>query len=146
MKTQFLGYGLLGFMILGCGTDGPEIATVEGTVTMDGQPLANASVIFSPENGRPAAARTDESGHFELKFSGGREGAIPGKHTVQIRTARQGVMNDDGSMAAGSAETVPMVYNERTELEFVVEPDRANVADFKLESGGAVVEVDPDDR
>jgi hypothetical protein len=38
---------------------GPEIASVEGTVTMDGNPLPNASVVFIPPAGRPAGARTN---------------------------------------------------------------------------------------
>jgi hypothetical protein len=35
----------------GCGPNGPGIATVEGVVTMDGEPLENASIVFTPAAG-----------------------------------------------------------------------------------------------
>ena len=72
----------------GCGEDGPELGRVEGTVTMDGKPLPNASVVFVPENGRPAGATTDAQGKYVLNFTAGREGALLGKNTVRISTSR----------------------------------------------------------
>ena len=37
---MIFGACLLALTFLGCGSGGPEIAGVEGTVTMDGKPLA----------------------------------------------------------------------------------------------------------
>jgi hypothetical protein len=43
----------------GCGPGGPEIAYVTGRVTMDGKPLANATVVFIPKTaGRRGRGRT----------------------------------------------------------------------------------------
>ncbi len=132
---------------IGCGESGPEIASVEGVVKMDGKPLPNATVVFSPENGRPAGALTDENGYYILNFSGGRKGAIPGKNTVQIRTGMEGGIGDDGERSEGSAETVPAKYNVYSELVFTVEDGKANEANFDLTSDGELpTEGDADDN
>jgi len=120
---------------LGCDS-GPEIAYVEGTVTMDGQPLANATVVFIPEDGRPAGGRTDASGHYELTFTAGREGAIPGKNSIRISTYTEASEAEDGSPIPGQKETVPAKYNSQSELEFTVAPGTNNIADFALDSKG----------
>ncbi|APZ93072.1 carboxypeptidase-like regulatory domain-containing protein [Fuerstiella marisgermanici] len=127
-------------IFVGCGDSGPEIATVTGTITMDDAPLPNASIIFQPERGRPAGARSDENGEYELNFSGGRMGAQPGTYIVAIRTAREGSIEDDGSRSPGKPETVPAQYNVSSELRYTVEADKANVADFNLTSDGELPE------
>jgi hypothetical protein len=127
--------GLLG-AVLGCSSSGPDIAYVEGRVTMDGKPLPNATVVFVPDDGRPAGASTDEDGHFVLNFSQGRKGAIPGNSTVRIMTMRDAGMDENGQTVPGSPETVPAKYNTETTLEFEVEPKKKNVANFDLKSTG----------
>lgn len=128
-------------LLVGC-SSGQEIASVEGTVTMDGQPLPNAAVIFVPEGGRPAAARTDDQGHYELNFSGGRKGAIPGKNRVRITTATGPSEDDAGNPVPGAAEIIPVEYNQQTTLEVEVVEGEQNVHDFELVSGGQVVTDD----
>jgi hypothetical protein len=131
----------------GCGASGPEIATVEGTVKLDGSPLANASVVFIPAaGGRPAGARTDAAGHYQLNFSGGRKGAIPGKNKVRISTLRDPAIGDDGQLTPGSPETIPSQYNAQTTLEFDVKADEANVADFDITSEGKLPPTRLDDQ
>lgn len=125
----------------GCGPSGPAIAEVEGTVMLDGKPLPMASVVFIPENGRPAGAITDENGHYVLNFTEGRQGAIPGKNKVIITTKRDPGKDADGNMLPASPETVPMKYNAQTELTFVVEDGKRNIADFKLDSEGPIAEA-----
>ena len=40
------------YALVGCsGSDGPQVAPVEGTVTWQGKPLADAGVAFTPEKG-----------------------------------------------------------------------------------------------
>jgi len=123
----------------GCSSGGPEIASVSGRVTMDGKPLANATVVFTPENGRPAGAKTDENGNYVLNFSEGRRGAIPGPNTIYITTIRDPEQDENGKVVVpGSKETVPMEYNAASKLTFNVEPKKKNVADFELKSGGKI--------
>ncbi len=124
----------------GCGSGGPDIARVEGTVTMDGKPLPRAFVVFIPSGGRPSAAETDANGKYTLEFSGGRKGAIPGKNRVEINTARQSESNVDGSVTPGVKEMVPAKYNSNSTLEFDVVDGQTNVANFDLESKGKVIQ------
>ena len=52
-----------------CGIAG-IVATVTGTVTLDGQPLAAAMVRFQPASGgAPSAGTTDSSGRYELRHT-----------------------------------------------------------------------------
>ena len=144
-KVSYLT-GVLALLIIGCGESGPPIASVEGTITMDGKPLANASVVFSPESGRPAGAKTDAEGHYVLNFSAGRKGAVPGKNRVQIRTGSEGGIADDGSRSPGTPETVPAQFNDQSTLEFVVEDGKVNVADFEVTSEGEISKREADDN
>jgi len=128
----------LSLFVTGCGPSGPEIAYVTGRVTMDGKPLANATVVFIPENGRPAGARTDADGKYVLNFTEDRRGAIPGKNSIRITTQREGSQDKDGKTIPGSKETIPNRYNTASELSFTVEPKKKNVANFDLQSGGPI--------
>ncbi|HEY2416229.1 MAG TPA: carboxypeptidase-like regulatory domain-containing protein [Pirellulaceae bacterium] len=124
----------------GCESSGPQIASVSGRITMDGKPLANATVVFTPENGRPAGARTDENGNYSLHFTEGRRGAIPGPNTVQITTVRDPEQDENGKTVVPAAkETIPMEYNAASMLTFTVEPKKRNVANFDLKSGGKIL-------
>ncbi|MDQ3332196.1 MAG: carboxypeptidase-like regulatory domain-containing protein [Planctomycetota bacterium] len=127
---------LLVSLTLGCGPDGPEIATVEGTVTLGGEPLAEAMVLFQPSNGRPSAGRTDAEGHYELIYSQGREGALPGEHTVAISTFQAG-NPEEGTPKI--IERVPAQYNVQTELKETVEAGE-NVIDFNLKAEGRILD------
>jgi len=124
----------------GCSSGGPEIAYVSGRVMMDGKPLANAAVVFIPEDGRPAGARTDADGNYVLNFSESRRGAIPGTNTVRISTLREAEKDENGkTVVPGSRETIPMEYNVASTLSFTVEPKKKNIANFDLKSGGKVL-------
>jgi hypothetical protein len=130
------------FALAGCGTSGPDIAYVTGKVTMDGKPLANATVVFVPENGRPSGANTDADGNYVLNFAQGRKGAIPGPSIIRIMTFRDASQDESGKTIPGSPETVPSEYNTESTLSFNVEPDKKNVANFDLKSGGPVARRD----
>ena len=147
--SHFRGLATAGMLLAltGCGPSGPDISSVTGTVTMDGKPLPNASVVFQPEKGRPSGALTNENGEFELNFSGGRKGAQPGRYIVAIRTASDGSIDDDGQRTPGTPETVPAKYNAASELIYTVEEGVPNVAEFKLKSDGELpTEADGDDN
>jgi hypothetical protein len=133
------GLAMLVLATAGCWSSGPEIASVSGRVTMDGKPLANATVVFIPEHGRPAGATTDADGNYVLNFTAGRRGAIPGKNSIRITTLRDPTPGGDGAKAIpGSKETIPDKYNTQSTLEFNVEKGKKNVANFDLKSGGPV--------
>lgn len=136
-------YGVLVLALLlclGCGDSGPERGYVEGTVTLDGEPLPQAMVTFQPETGRPSYARTDDQGHYELSYTSDKKGATLGKHRITISTFVQGdseAEQAEGEGIKGSPEKVPAKYNSSTELSReVVAGD--NTIDFELSSEGEI--------
>lgn len=72
-----------GFVLTGCWSRGPAVQYVEGIIVFDGQPVADATVFFTPERteaanaqGLPATGRTGADGVFRLNgFQGARAGA-----------------------------------------------------------------------
>lgn len=128
-------------LAVGCGgsSDGPELVEVYGTVTMDGAPLPDATVQFTPEGGgdaegvRLVAGRTDSSGDYTLEYSASRSGALPGKYKVSITTFREMEVGEDGLDIPGAPEKVPDVYNVNTTLTADVSPDKAE-QNFDLDS------------
>jgi hypothetical protein len=135
-----VGFLMVALMLqVGCGPSGPDIARVQGTVTMDGKPLPNAIIMFVPVGGRPSVSETDANGKYVLEFSGGRKGAIPGINRVEINTGRL-AYEKDGKNYPAVKESVPAQYNRLTTLEFNVEAGKSNTADFALKSGGKIIE------
>ena len=114
--------------LAGCGDRGdrPELGLVEGVVTLEGKPIANARVVFEPLTGRESLGVTNEDGHYELIYIRDIKGAVVGPHTVRI------------TMATDKApkEQISPQYNRRTELEREVQSSR-NRFDFELGSKSA---------
>ena len=121
--------------LAGCSSSGPDIAYVEGRITMDGKPLADATVVFVPENGRPSGATTNDDGKYVLNFAQGRKGALLGPSIVRIMTMRDADQDENGQRIPGRKETIPEQYNVESTLTFEVEPKK-NIADFELQSSG----------
>ena len=58
---------------------------VNGTVLLDGKPVAGATVMLIPrERGRPALGKTDAQGKFTLSTYTQGDGALPGLHRVTV--------------------------------------------------------------
>ncbi len=69
--------------VAGC-SDSPTIECT-GRVLLEGQPVANASVMFVPEDGsHVATGRTDNEGRFCLTTVEPDDGALAGKHAVSV--------------------------------------------------------------
>ena len=88
LTTSFL----MAACLVGCGseTDKPTLIPVAGTVSVDGEPLADADLEFhfdgeAPEGYTNPVAHTDEQGTFEVQ-SERLLGALPGTHKVTVRT------------------------------------------------------------
>jgi len=120
-------------LLSGCSSD---LSTVRGKVTLDGKPLADAFVEFTPQipGGSMSFGKTNLSGNYELMFSHSKQGAMPGESVVRITTADVGDMGKPNT-----PEKVPARYNRNTELRVVVEEKKANVLDFDLTSEGGKV-------
>lgn len=109
--------------VIGCGPKGPVHVPVSGTVTLDGQPIANAAVMFIPESsGQPAHGLTDAEGRFTLGVQKKGDGALEGKYFVTvILNEVQGFIADpqnkdvSGGIAPGGLKTkwiIPRKYSD----------------------------------
>lgn len=118
--------------VAGCGSSGPPLGRVSGTVTLDGKPLEGARIVFQPlEGDSPSTARTQADGRYELIYLRDHKGATIGKHEVTISTFRQ-LSGTEGSGRTEIPERVPARYNDATQLVRQVEPG-STTFDFELE-------------
>lgn len=131
--------------VVGCGT---KLPVVTGTVTLDGKPLADATVIFMPndETHSPAQGITDASGIYTLEQEAKTAGIQPGAYSVRVTTFQPRSQAVDPPIPAVK-ERVPVRYNLKTELKANVEADQdASEApfDFELEASGEIFQPAPD--
>lgn len=111
--------------LVGCSSRYSDIADVRGVVTLDGQPLAAATVLFQPAQGRASVGQTDAEGRYRLLYTPRDLGARIGPCIVRISTSG----NDEGKI--GADERVPRRYFEPGALAAEVAPG-SNVFDFHL--------------
>jgi hypothetical protein len=115
-------------------------------VTLDGQPVAGASVSLSPDGpGRAACGKTDAQGMFTLATTTSIEGVVPGKYRVSVVKQRtEGAMTEAEAQAyyekTGQPPPPPKVTDElpekykapaTSELQVTVTAEGPN--DFKFE-------------
>lgn len=117
--------------IVGCSVKPPGMPTVaptSGVVTMDGQPLANVSIVFMTEKGgKVAFGGTDASGRYELRYSGKYMGGPVGTNIVRITTIL------DEPPPPNWKDPIPKKYNESSELRADVKAG-PNTFNFDLTS------------
>ena len=143
MRVRLLVLGLL--LTAGCGGSG--VAPVSGTVTLNGKPLAHATVVFQPDGdgknpGPGSSGTTDENGRYSLRvMTTNAAGALVGRHKVSI-TAYAG--DAEGESSAPTTTTtlirkalIPPEYNAQTTLTFEVPSGGSTSADFNLKSPAA---------
>jgi hypothetical protein len=123
------------------GCSSPSAAPVEGTVTLDGAPLAEAYITLVTYEGAetdsaealgPFNGRTDAQGHFSLGPVDNPGGGVPvGSYRISITTAHSANAGDEGAVAP--PERVPEPYRSGN-VQFDV-PDGGNEsANFDLKS------------
>ena len=107
----------------------PPLEEVTGIVTLDGSPLAGATVRFlprknhaDPSRGSSSDAVTGPDGRFELRYSKDAMGAVLGPHLVQI------IAFDEDN------QPLPQEYNRKTKLSAEVTEGGDNDFEFALTS------------
>ncbi len=151
-RPRAAALALLAAIAAGCGGGtGFPSAAVSGRVTLDGKPLADAIVRFTPtadpaakgkaahESGPDSAGITDADGRFTLSIGDGSRGATVGPNRVTITTVDLDESAPDYTteglpVKPTSKEAVPARYNAQTELTFDVPPEGTDKADFPLTS------------
>ena len=151
MKHFIFSVLLLGLLLcsFGCNKNPHGVTMVTGIVTLDDQPLDQATVIFHPPEGNQAASgRTDAEGKFAVTTGSSEAGtgAQPGHYQVAI--AKMGLSPEGERLEAEAMRTgrvfnsvnytislIPKIYgNPATSgFEATVEKGKKNHFIFKLE-------------
>lgn len=119
------GWCLVLLVACGCGSAGPKLYDVSGTVTWEGQPLKDGDIQFTPadESLVPASAKIVD-GKYALQ-------APAGAHKVEVRAVRAGKF-DPVMNAATPVQYIPARYNDQTTLTADVKADGPNQINFPL--------------
>lgn len=130
--------GLAGACVaLSGGGCGAKPVPTRGVVTVDGKPLAKATVMFTSQEpgGKDATGFTDANGDFELTTARMKDGALPGLYkvtvhhseTMDVSPARKspGEMQKLQGDADRKASVVPKIYTrqDQTPLQHRVPDD-----------------------
>ena len=118
--------------IAGCSDSGPS-GKVEGTVTLDGAPLADGSISFVPADGKTASAGgAIKEGKYSVDAEPGpKKITINATKVVGQKAAYEGDPNSPKIDI--TEELIPDKYNTRTELTFEVKEGQ-NEHNIALES------------
>ena len=117
--------------IIGCGDGKMPTQMVEGLVTLDGVPLAGASILFNPvSEGTAAVGRSDDQGRFTLQTQQGAvgRGTTEGEYIVTVMKVElvptgRAVRNEEGggtSQEYTERSVVPALYNTTATSPFKV--------------------------
>jgi hypothetical protein len=132
-----------------CGCGGPprpdygslDLSQARGCVTLDGQPLTGALILFEAPDATYSYAQTDGRGRYRLMFNSEQAGVCKGPKTVRIWSSRgvpglseaDGGAEQDPDAPPPQPERIAPRYNSRSELRVTVE-DHSHTFDFQLES------------
>jgi hypothetical protein len=145
-RTFFMTLGAAVWALLECGCGGPpkpdysslDLCDAHGRVTLDGDPLSGALVLFEAQDLSFSYALTDDSGRFQLMYNSEKTGVSKGPKTVRIWSSR-GIPGLDEAGELGEEtwknrpERVPARYNVDSELTVSV-GESSHEFDFQLES------------
>lgn len=153
--TFRLSIGALLAMVVftGCGRSGPEVVPVEGTLTLDGKPLASKTLLFTPIGGTPghgAGGSSNAEGRYTLRAvvpgaTRDYPGIPPGRYRVTVFEpmlpggAPAEEQGGEPAAAVGPGmgrrkSEIPAVYGtERSPLEYEV-PKSGGVINVELKS------------
>jgi hypothetical protein len=113
IDTLPICFVLLVMILAGCAETGPELAPVTGRITLDGEPLEKADILFQPDGSKPpSSGRADAAGRYQLAYKRGLMGGSVGPNTVRITISPDVVANPPN---------IPARYNTESELTREVE-------------------------
>jgi hypothetical protein len=134
----------------GCGDKGPAMAPAGGIVLYNGDPLANANVVFVPEAGGPTSiGQPGADGRFTLSSSA-RPGAMVGQHLVSVQAFEryrrdgkaepvpQNEIEEEGATksAFASRPVIPPNYGNPDSSGLTAEVKASDENDFTFELTG----------
>ena len=125
-------------LALGCGKGGPNQSAISGEVKLDGRPLEQGSIVFTPVDGTKGIVTGGriENGRYRLT---GKAGPTIGRNRVEIHAVRKTgrpATKTGNPLEQGDdeyEEAVAPRFNAESTLKFEVKPGE-NTADFTVES------------
>ena len=125
-------------VVSGCQRGDPSRGAVSGRVTLDGQPVVQGSILFSPIDGTRGVATGGEikDGQYRLAAAAG---PAVGKNRVEVHAVRKtGKMipkglGGTGKMIEEQIEGVAPKFNIESKLQVEITPGE-NTADFEVAS------------
>lgn len=127
-----------------------DIAEVSGTVTLDGKPLSDVTILFEAPDRTIAFGKTDANGGYTLQFNSEKAGVTPGPKVVRIRgggfgeeaDAAEGSEEEGAAPAAAPSSGVPACYNGDSKLKATV-ASGSQTMNFDLKSDCSVTGPTP---
>jgi hypothetical protein len=126
----------MGLVAAGIGGCGGGSVPVEGRVTLDDMPLANATVVLSPIHGTgpgPFIGKTDAEGRFALKDSDNQGRPLPGEYMLMIATVVTDPGADEMSRPPTQREVVPAEWRNGSR-RYTVPEGGTTEANFAMKS------------
>lgn len=127
-------------LMVGCGSNGPEVVPAGGIVTYKGNPIGKINVMLMPSGGGGgmiAEGTTDEAGKFELQTYEPGDGAMVGEYMVGFKFVPDEVPEMPGFEGATKVVSpIPEKYADaaRSGFKVTVESDESkNNYTFNLE-------------
>ena len=101
--TRFACSCAVAVLLIGCGGPArPKLAQVEGTVTFEGKPLEQGTVVFIPAEGRTATALVIDGRLTDLMTYEPGDGLPLGTHRVTVQSVK-----NSGDMYAERESLIP---------------------------------------
>lgn len=150
----------------GCGSKGARLVPVTGVVTLNGQPIGGAAVVFTPaadnKEGMAGMDATGPEGNYKIQHEG-RSGLVPGKYLVVVSKEHNPTLanadqfkmvdqagnpiGDDPEMArlaAGDQTQATAAVAKTTKVEETFErevPPEGTTFDFDLKASAAEAKI-----
>jgi hypothetical protein len=111
-----LGLACFAFALCGCGDAGPRRTAIRGTVSLDGQPVNQATLILTPTAQGLAAAATIHHGVFELPADVGPTVGEFGVRINPLEAETEGLSDSRGLSRAKARPRIPKIYQREGAL------------------------------
>jgi hypothetical protein len=122
-------------LAVGCGSSGPKLYRVTGTVKYKDAPVKTGTIVFRSLDGKHTATGNLANGEYDIPETSG----LPeGKYQVAVSSPDPkgppppGPNDLPGDSAAAAKDLLPAKYNAKTELTAEVKAQPRNEVNFDL--------------